>query len=160
MKSLTNYVYAHDETISTITGTAGDDKLRGTKLDDLIEGGAGRDQLSGGRGNDILFGGGGGDWLSGGFGDDVIVGGSGNDKLRGGRGSDVFVFEDGAGKDQIVDFEIGVDLIDFRSHVSVESIDDLELSVMRSGVLITFDGGWLELKHLSVSDIDPGMFLF
>ena len=30
----------------------------------------------------------------------------------------------------------------------------------RPRVLITFDGGWLELKHLSVSDIDPGMFLF
>ncbi|HSL03114.1 MAG TPA: putative Ig domain-containing protein [Nitrospiraceae bacterium] len=40
-----------------ITGTAGDDLLKGTNIRDLLDGGAGNDELRGGEGNDVyLFG--------------------------------------------------------------------------------------------------------
>jgi Putative glucoamylase/RTX calcium-binding nonapeptide repeat (4 copies)/Protein of unknown function (DUF3131) len=100
----------------TITGTDGDDRLRGTSRDDVIcglggddriEGGggddavfgdAGRDRLEGGNGDDTLYGDDGDDVLSGGFGDDVLSGGPGDDRLAGGPGADFQ--EGGEGTDQ------------------------------------------------------------
>jgi Ca2+-binding RTX toxin-like protein len=90
----------------TITGTDGNDRLRGTSRDDVIcglggddriDGGggddavfgdAGRDRLEGGNGDDTLYGDDGDDVLSGGFGDDVLSGGPDDDRLAGGPGAD------------------------------------------------------------------------
>ena len=71
--------------MTTLSGTTGNDILRGY---------AGSDFLSGGAGDDMLFGDDGDDHLDGGFGGNTIVGGNGNDELqgagvlRGGPGSD------------------------------------------------------------------------
>ncbi|PWB64642.1 MAG: hypothetical protein C3F17_06510 [Bradyrhizobiaceae bacterium] len=65
--------------ISGLTGTAGDDLLRG---------GAANDTLSGLGGNDTLFGAGGNDTLNGGDGNDILFGGLGADTLDGGAGHD------------------------------------------------------------------------
>ncbi|MDX5360898.1 MAG: hypothetical protein LPL00_05780 [Alphaproteobacteria bacterium] len=62
------------------------------------------------------------DYIVGGRGSDRISGGAGNDVLKGGAGTvlhngvmDTFVFDRGAiGHDRIVDFEAGVDRLEFK----------------------------------------------
>jgi serralysin len=73
--------------------------------------------MDGGNGDDVLEGGDGNDILRGRNGEDELAGGLGRDFLTGGQGADSFVFralletEVGANRDQILDFEQGVDLI-------------------------------------------------
>ena len=46
-------------------------------------------------------------------GDDILLGGLGNDKLEGGSGKDTFAFSSlSEGRDIILDFKVGQDLID------------------------------------------------
>ncbi|MDM7947586.1 MAG: calcium-binding protein [Oceanibaculum nanhaiense] len=109
-----------EETVAGIivSGTAGDDTLRGGDGDDLLTGGAGNDVLYGGAGNDTIFGGSGNDtlfgedgddrlyggdgddWLDGGAGNDTLTGGAGNDTLSGGDGDDLL--QGGAGNDLLI----------------------------------------------------------
>ncbi len=71
-----------------LTGTVGDDFLRGGNLDDTLSGLGGSDQLDGSAGNDSL---------AGGDGNDYLLGGLGNDTLDGGAGEDVASYELAAG---------------------------------------------------------------
>ncbi len=91
------------------------DRLRGTRGDNLLEGGIGNDELngddgadtlSGGTGWDTLLGGDGSDYLEGNsgsdqlFGDadnDTLSGGLGNDALNGGEGTDTYDASGAAG---------------------------------------------------------------
>jgi hypothetical protein len=73
----------------TITGTDGDDRIEGTRGDDVICAGAGNDRVDGGGGDDAIFGDAGDDRLSGGDGDDTLYGDEGSDRLDGGRGFNV-----------------------------------------------------------------------
>lgn len=102
----------------TLIGGANDDTIYGGQGDDNINGNVGNDLMKGNDGDDSIVGEGGKDTLKGGDGDDTLVGGRKQDILLGGEGADVFVFEsadqsavDGT-RDQIRDFEIGVDVID------------------------------------------------
>ncbi|MEO1397568.1 MAG: CHRD domain-containing protein [Pseudomonadota bacterium] len=83
-------------------------------------------------GNDVLSGNSGANVLNGQAGDDVLNGEGGNDVLIGGEGSDTFVFEEGFGTDIVLDFQLGVDRLDFSdfgsdfdlsSHVSQDGSD-------------------------------------
>ena len=97
-----------------ITGTAGDDVLKG---------GAGGDTISGLDGNDLLTGGKGNDFLDGGAGNDTLSATSGSDLLTGGTGEDVFLVGKATatidGLDRISDFETGVDRIGFGGSFSL-----------------------------------------
>ena len=110
----------------TLSGNSGDDTLDGGADHDLlvgqdgsdeILGDSGNDTMDGGNGDDILEGGSGNDILRGRNGEDDLAGGEGRDFLTGGQGADNFVFRGiadagiGADRDQILDFEQGVDLI-------------------------------------------------
>jgi Ca2+-binding RTX toxin-like protein len=101
----------------TLMGDAGNDLLAGQDGSDVLEGGDNNDTLDGGNGDDVLEGGSGNDILRGRNGEDDLTGGLGRDFLTGGQGADTFVFralaetEVGANRDQILDFEPGVDLI-------------------------------------------------
>jgi serralysin len=110
----------------TINGGAGSDELfgrQGTDIligqdgSDTLDGGADNDTMDGGNGDDILEGGDDNDILRGRNGEDELAGGLGRDFLTGGQGADNFVFralaetEVGANRDQILDFEQGLDLI-------------------------------------------------
>jgi Ca2+-binding RTX toxin-like protein len=75
----------------TLSGTAGNDRLKGTKRADVICGLGGADRISGLAGNDTLIGGTGKDRIRGNRGKDRLLGGKGNDKLKGGRGADHLV---------------------------------------------------------------------
>lgn len=71
---------------TTIRGTAGNDRIKGTPKRDVIAAGAGNDVVKGLGGDDLICGGPGNDLLLGGRGDDVLDGGPGKDRLKGGRG--------------------------------------------------------------------------
>jgi serralysin len=85
---------------------------------DYLSGGNDNDMLDGGGGNDTLYGDHGNDILRGDTGEDILFGGLGRDFLTGGEGADSFDFATvdasvvGANRDQILDFEQGVDVID------------------------------------------------
>ncbi|WP_296129339.1 retention module-containing protein [Pseudomonas sp. Ga0074129] len=92
--TLTNATVADN----TLTGTTGNDLIRGYNGNDtlsgdggndLIYGGSGNDTLNGDAGNDHLYGGIGNDTLNGGIGIDFLNGETGNDILNGGAGDDI-----------------------------------------------------------------------
>lgn len=105
----------------TLMGGGGSDLLVGHDGNDSLDGGIASDVLDGGLGNDILQGGDGSDVLRGRSGNDSLDGGTGLDFLTGGPGADSFIFDEitdagvGADRDQIIDFEQGVDVIDLAS---------------------------------------------
>ena len=71
-----------------------------------------------------------GDELYGGRGADTLHGGRGKDILSGGHGRDVFVYEDADfGRDRIVDFEDGQDLLRFTG----SGLQWSDLSVSNNG---------------------------
>ncbi len=72
----------------TQTGTAGNNRLLGSGVNDFLDGLEGNDSLAGNSGNDLLSGGLGSDKLLGGQGDDIAFGGDGNDTFQGDRGKD------------------------------------------------------------------------
>jgi VCBS repeat-containing protein len=78
--------------VTIITGTSGDDNLKGSKFDDAMYGGNGEDFLQGKAGNDYLDGGAADDVLHGDAGDDTLKGGAGNDLIHGGTGTDTAVY--------------------------------------------------------------------
>lgn len=82
------------------TGTAGNDVIRGTSGDDIIDGGGGGDIICGLAGNDVLIGGAGYDKIFAGAGNDIIRGGRGNDRLVGGPGHDTI--SGSSGNDRLI----------------------------------------------------------
>ena len=101
----------------SVDGGTGNDVLVGQAGNDVLNGGDDQDTLDGGAGDDILEGDDGNDVLRGRDGEDELAGGLGRDFLTGGQGVDNFVFRStaetvvGANRDQILDFEQGLDLI-------------------------------------------------
>jgi Ca2+-binding RTX toxin-like protein len=101
----------------SLFGEAGNDVLVGQDGSDYMEGGDNNDTMDGGNGDDVLEGGSGNDILRGRAGEDDLGGGLGRDLLTGGQDADSFVFRAlaetvvGANRDQILDFEQGIDLI-------------------------------------------------
>jgi hypothetical protein len=83
----------------TITGTDGDDVLRGTSKGDVICGLGGNDRIRGRAGSDVILGGPGNDSVAGGGGNDRLYGNAGRDILRGQSGRDRLV--GGAGPDRL-----------------------------------------------------------
>jgi uncharacterized repeat protein (TIGR01451 family) len=81
-----------------ITGTPGNDHIKGTNDDDLIFGLGGNDKIHGKNGNDCIIGGDGDDKIWGGKGDDGIEGNAGNDQLHGQQGNDIIIGGDGNDK--------------------------------------------------------------
>jgi uncharacterized delta-60 repeat protein len=84
---------------ATIVGTAGRDRLRGTRRADVIVALGGPDRVLGRGGNDVVCGGAGDDRLSGGGGRDVLRGEQGRDRLLGGPGRDRLT--GGPGRDRV-----------------------------------------------------------
>lgn len=116
----------------------------GNLLNNRLEGAGGADTVLGGAGNDTIYGQSGNDRLEGGVGNDRLFGGVGNDTLLGGDGTDLFVFKaaDGAGKDLILDFKVGVDQIDARD-LGLTSLDAVLSHAIANGTstIITADNG-------------------
>ncbi|MTI06403.1 DUF4114 domain-containing protein [Roseibium denhamense] len=136
--------------IDNIQSGGGNDILKGSKGDNIIDGGAGNDQIRGLQGSDIL---------------------------SGGSGTDTFVYRtyDLSGTDTITDFDVDLDLLDF-SHLAgsndaqtflqliegSETNGDLSLSVDWNGngsyqdVCVLENAGGQTVNSL----FDNGCFLF
>jgi Ca2+-binding RTX toxin-like protein len=80
----------------SISGEGGDDKIQGNEDSDKLYGDEGDDILQGGLGSDQIFGGPGDDILVGGLDDDYLVGGEGDDKIYGSEGDDILIGGPGA----------------------------------------------------------------
>jgi Ca2+-binding RTX toxin-like protein len=101
-----------------VFGDEGDDQVDGGLGDDTVGGGAGQDVVTGGAGDDLVDGGAGHDIVLAGSGDDTIFGGAGQDQLSGGSGRDTFVFESGFGKDVVLDFQRGQDMLQIEANIN------------------------------------------
>ncbi|SMX41974.1 M10 family metallopeptidase C-terminal domain-containing protein [Maliponia aquimaris] len=101
-----------------VEGGGGGDFIVGNLRANRLSGNGGNDTIIGSGENDTLEGGEGVDVLRGNAGMDVLIGGTGSDALTGGAEADHFVFATagdagiGAARDQIIDFEQGLDRID------------------------------------------------
>lgn len=141
----------------TLTGTSGNDTLRGmlagsmgTGSDYLygldgndilyadagnetdtkvnwLYGGNGDDSLYGDAGNDELYGEADNDTLTGYGGHDLLVGGLGNDTVNGGAGDDRYIFNYGDGNDTYYDTG-GADRIVFGTGITVADLDVWRIS--------------------------------
>lgn len=105
----------------SLLGGSGQDQLFGDAGDDLLKGESGDDKLFGGVSNDSLLGGSGQDQLFGDAGDDLLNGGSGDNTLTGGVGADTFVLST-EGKNTVIDFQIGEDVIGLGSGLTFDSL--------------------------------------
>ncbi len=86
---------------------------------DTIYGNFKNNELRGGDGNDALYGVGGDNFLDGGAGDDLLQLSYGAYVLRGGTGVDRFFMQSNIFEDRILDFELGIDILDLsRSQVT------------------------------------------
>ncbi len=93
----------------TITGTSGDDRIEGTRGDDVILARGGDDRIDGDRGDDVICAGRGDDRVDGGDGDDEIDAGRGDDRVEGGDDDDEI---DGGRGDDRLEGDDGEDTLD------------------------------------------------
>ena len=103
---------------ATIVAT-GQDRIRGTKGDDVILGAGGAETINGRGGNDRICSVGGADRVKGGTGNDRIDGGKAADRLDGGAGNDTLVggrakdlLKGGPGRDWLRSIRMGTDVDD------------------------------------------------
>lgn len=120
--------------IEDVLGTIYKDKLIGSRGDNY---------LSGLEGRDVILGGGG---------DDTLVGGAGNDVLKGQGGADVFMFDLDSGRDKIIGFSVGSDMIDL---VQADIAFD-ELTFAQSGkfVLVEYEDVDILVRGANLTDLD------
>lgn len=98
------------------------------------------DRLRGDAGNNIIWGGDGKDFLQ---------GREGNDSLYGGVGADTFFFAKNWGSDKVIDFEVGIDVINFVGFgIEGNRIDDHFKQV---GSDLVFDFGMNRLLILNAT---------
>ncbi len=107
----------------TVAGANGKSTIYGTD--------GGEDHLEGGNGRDVIYGLDGADFIS---------GGRGNDILFGGEGPDQFFFARGWGRDEIPDFEIGVDTLVLSNDLKADTFADVRVTYTDDGAILDFGG--------------------
>lgn len=119
-------------------------------------GGDGCDILLSILGCDVLDGGNGDDWIYGGLGVDALIGGAGSDVMFGGWGSDTFVFNKGFGRDTILDFTNGQDVLQFDRAVfaSFAAVKAAARMVGNDLVIDAGDGHSITLNGFKMSHFD------
>ncbi|NBB17591.1 hypothetical protein GVN21_19695 [Caulobacter sp. SLTY] len=126
----------------------------------------------GGAGADGLFGGSRDDRLAGGGGNDYIVGGFGADTLSGGAGADTFHIVPAGGKDVILDFTVGQDILmvgmytgyQSKTQVGADTLvtfsdrDSILLKNVNAGALtITYDTSTTRVPYGSI-EFDQSLY--
>jgi len=144
--------FGDTDTLTSIAGIGGsifDDTISGSDADEEFRGSDGNDTLRGKKGADILLGQDGDDELFGGKGSDELDGGRGDDILVGGAGADLFIFALGGGDDVIIDFEVGVDEVQF---IGGEEVTPTQVG---DDVLLTAGDATMLILNASVADFLP-----
>ena len=144
---LTQLAVSLQNLAAPMIGTAANDTLNGSDLDDLLIGGAGRDSLIGGGGADILIGGGESDWLF------------------GGAGADVFIIERDGSEDRIMDFDLSEDKIDLSDWGRIYQKEALTILSRPTGADIRYGTEKLIVfsatgQSLDASDFTAENFIF
>lgn len=108
--------YRQDQNINLNEASFSD--VGGLKKNVSIAKGVTMENAIGGSGNDVIVGNSASNHIDGGAGNDIIYGGGNQDILKGGAGMDIFVYSNVSDStpdafDQILDFETGVDKINF-----------------------------------------------
>lgn len=119
--------------------------------------------LVGNEGANILSGLGGNDYLAGRVGDDVLDGGAGTDTLEGNQGSDIFVMGKDYSFDQIADFEAGVDKIEIKADLQVDTAEQVMALAQQWGSDVAFAFGGDDLllvRNMTIAQFDGSDFLF
>ena len=112
----------------------------------FIYGDENNNNLSGTAGDDIIKGFLGYDTLNGGVGDDTLIGGAGSDTLNGGVGDDVYAFARNFGQDQITDTSgndqiVFQDIVITNPNLTLRKIgNDLVIEVDETGNKVTVKG--------------------
>lgn len=102
------------------------------------------------------------DILTGNDADNVIRGGSGDDTMRGGEGADTFLFfQEDAGIDVILDFEIGIDQLAFVTNDPDVTEANLLASLTQAGddVELALNNKLITFEDVEVADFSADMFL-
>jgi uncharacterized protein len=152
-----------------IEGGDGADLLRGDAGNDTLLGGAAADLLRGGIGNDTLFGGAATDRLQGEEGDDTLFGDDGADFLSGGRGLDMltggagrdrFELRGGDGRDMVLDFVDGEDLIALSQLPGIRSFANLSVVQVGANTEVRAGADMLVLVGITASSITASDVVF
>ncbi|MEC9310640.1 MAG: hypothetical protein VYA97_02675 [Pseudomonadota bacterium] len=123
----------------TMMGSAASDILTGSSADDLIWGDAGADTIDGGDGDDLIF------------------GGAGLDRLSGGDGADVFLFSNDLERDEVLDFQMGLDRLDISAWGRIYDASSLAVSERSDGAVISYNQLSLRLFSEDGSRIEQDM---
>jgi Ca2+-binding RTX toxin-like protein len=144
---------AHDDVV--IAFGVAIEQADGSDFGDRITGNELANVLDGNRGNDVIDGKGGRDTLYGDSGRDRLSGGKGSDILFGGAQRDTFVFAAGGGRDDIQDFQDGVDRILLRGFGFADAAEALALAVeTAAGVTFSLaDGAVLRVLGVTLPEI-------
>lgn len=96
----------------------------------------------------------------------ILAGNTGDNRFWGLGGRDIFVMRTGGGRDTVMDFHDGRDLIDFRGVEGIESFADIAAHISRSGRHAVIDladepaGMVLILRRTDPGDLTAADFLF
>ena len=135
------------------------DRLFGNGGNDILSGGDGEDKLYGKSGNDALFGNRGRDFLVGSDGNDFLDGGDDKDTLIGGMGEDSFVIQNRLGRDIIVDYMDGTDILVLGDGLSFGQLNIVEENNTTEIRLVEDDRLLAKLSLVSVEAIDESDFV-
>ncbi len=100
-----------DQGSGSLSGTAGDDMLKGGLLDTNLNGGAG---------------------------DDILITGTSATSMTGGTGADIFVLRESSGVTTITDFEAGNDRLDLTDYSFLRSPAQLSFTTTAQGARIAY----------------------
>ncbi len=144
------------------TGNDADNTLVGTAVGETLLGETGNDILVGLAGDDILNGGAGFDLLLGGAGNDILDGCANNDILWGGAGRDTFKFTGDFGRDDVLDFQIGLDVIEIDQSMFANFADVIAhaVDVGDETNITDTNGNVIVIKNVSVALLQASDFQF
>ncbi|MEH6645946.1 CAP domain-containing protein [Sulfitobacter sp.] len=132
--------------IESVIGSRYDDYLRGDAASELLKGWHGDDWLRGRAGNDTL---------AGGNGNDTLEGQEGTDRVIGGSGIDTFVFGPRMDRDIVVDFQDGVDVLDFQAF-NFNTVSEAAAYAQQRNADVFFDFGsndTLIIKNATIAEV-------
>lgn len=110
----------------TVSGTAGDDMLRGGVLESTLNGGAG---------------------------DDILITGTSPTTMTGGSGADIFFIRSGSGQTTINDFQVGTDRLDLSDFWLLRTPAQLDFTTTAQGARIEYRGDSIDITSASAGPL-------